>query len=186
MRLVAKITQFAARHIANSVHKPHLINTIESQKKLDRIFALYNKITGANMDDDALRAGLIIIGNATCEGVSTTRGRYDAAGASRRMKLDPEVQKRLTSLSAQAKWKEGRVMENKIADPLSGLLFGQERTLVNLKMLRGDDPSVLEADLRNEAHSALLQVILGTCETSVNFPEDPSARRVDINTLANI
>ncbi len=100
--------------------------------------------------------------------------------------LNPEVLMATATSEAEAKRKEGKEMQDNIADPLAGLLFGQGRKLVNLKMLRGDDPNVTEADLRNEAHAALLQVMLGTCESHSDFPEDRGAKRVDIGILANI
>lgn len=71
-------------------------------------------------------------------------------------------------------------------DQLAGLLFGQEASLINLKLCRGDQPHVTEADLRNEAHFALTQVALGTCRTEVNFPEDRNAKRVNLDTLSAI
>ena len=73
-----------------------------------------------------------------------------------------------------------------VAEPLTGLLFGQDRKLVNFKMLRGDDPKVSEGELRAEAHSALVQVLLGNCETFVDFPEDGAAKRIDVEKLAVI
>jgi hypothetical protein len=72
------------------------------------------------------------------------------------------------------------------ADPLAGLLFGREAKLVNLKMCRGDSPQVSGTELRNETHFALTQVALGMCETHVDFPEDRTAKRVDLNQLRNI
>lgn len=73
-----------------------------------------------------------------------------------------------------------------VKDPLAGLLFGQDRKLINLKLLRGDAPQVSESELRAEAHSALVQVVLGNCETFVDFPEDRAAKRVAIESLAAI
>ncbi len=73
-----------------------------------------------------------------------------------------------------------------IADPLTGLLFGQGRTLVNLKLLRGDDPQVSESELRAEAHSALVQALLGNCRTVSDFPEDKEAKKIDVRNLASI
>ena len=72
------------------------------------------------------------------------------------------------------------------ADPLDGLLFGHERKLVNLKLLRGDDPQVSEFELRAEAHSALLQALLGNCDSFVDFPEDKNAKRIDVGDLTQI
>ncbi|KZY95084.1 MULTISPECIES: hypothetical protein [unclassified Erythrobacter] len=74
-------------------------------------------------------------------------------------------------------------MTNTSTDALAGLLFGHERKLVNFKLLRGDDPVVEEQDLRDEAHSALLQVRLGTCESHRDFPEDKEAKRVGVANL---
>lgn len=77
-------------------------------------------------------------------------------------------------------------MTAKTLDPLAGLLFGRETTLVNLKLCRGDAPQVTAADLRNETHFALTQVALGTCETHRDFPEDRSAQRVDVTQIAGV
>lgn len=71
-------------------------------------------------------------------------------------------------------------------DPLSSLLFGPERALINFKMLRGDSPEGTLGDLRAEAHSALLQVVLGTSESHKDFPEDRMAKRVSVAALASI
>ncbi len=71
-------------------------------------------------------------------------------------------------------------------DALAGLLFGQERKLVNLKLLRGDALEVSEGELRSEAHAAILQVLLGTSEASADFPEDRNARRIEIGELMAI
>ena len=75
-------------------------------------------------------------------------------------------------------------MTDLATDPLSGLLFGREATLVNLKLCRGDAPVVDEADLRGEAHFALTQVALGMSEMHVDFPEDRSAKRVNMAALS--
>lgn len=73
-----------------------------------------------------------------------------------------------------------------MTDPLAGLLFGSERKLLNLKLLRGDSPEVSEDELRDEAHAALLKVVLGTTRASKSFPEDATAKRVDLAQLGAI
>lgn len=77
-------------------------------------------------------------------------------------------------------------MADKHTDPLAGLLFGRANKLINLKMCRGDAPNVAEHDLRKEAHFALTQVFLETCDTHRDFPEDRNAKRVDVEALAAI
>jgi hypothetical protein len=114
------------------------------------------------------------------------RKRSGQAGAAARAKaLSPEVRSATARAAAKARWKEKRDM-TAMTDPLAGLLFGQERTLVNLKLLRGDDPQVSEGDLRAEAHRALSQVLLGNCDTHTDFPEDRAAKRIRISDLAAI
>lgn len=114
------------------------------------------------------------------------RKRSGEAGAvARAESLSPEARKAAAKVAAQARWKKEREMTI-AADPLAGLLFGQERTLVNLKLLRGDDPHVSEGELRAEAHSALVQVLLENCESFADFPEDRTAKRIDVSDLANI
>lgn len=73
-----------------------------------------------------------------------------------------------------------------MTDPLAGLLFGHERKLLNFKLLRGDNPAVSEEQLRGEAHSALVQVVLGTSKSYTDFPEDRNAKRIDVASLATI
>ena len=74
-------------------------------------------------------------------------------------------------------------MTTTISDPLSGLLFGGDRKLVNLKLCRGDAPQVSEDDLRGEVHFALTQVFWGMSDAHKDFPEDRNAKRVDITAL---
>jgi len=72
-------------------------------------------------------------------------------------------------------------------DSLTDLLFKQEgQTLVNLKLLRGDDPQVSESELRGEAHAALLQALFGNCESHRDFPEERDLAKVDIKHLAAV
>jgi hypothetical protein len=106
----------------------------------------------------------------------------EAGGAARSHKLSSAERKAIANAAAGARWKE-KDMSDKISDPLAGLLFGHERTLVNLKLLRGDAPHVTEKDLREEAHSALLQVQLGTADSHAEFPEDRNVRRVNVVEL---
>lgn len=77
-------------------------------------------------------------------------------------------------------------MNIEVSDPLSGLLFGQDdgRSLVNLKMLRGDG-NVTDEVLRAEAHSALTQVRLGQSDKFAAFPEDNAKHRVNVNELVS-
>ena len=118
---------------------------------------------------------------------SPGRKRSGHAGASARANsLSPEARTASAKAAAYARWKEGKVMTDVIADPLAGLLFGQEAQLANFKLCRGDNPNVTEAELRSEAHFALTQVALGTCDSFVDFPEDRNAKRVDVTALLNI
>lgn len=109
----------------------------------------------------------------------------DAGVAASAKTLSPEARKAVILVAARARWKEQRVMTT-TADPLDGLLFGHDRKLINLKLLRGDDPQVSESELRAEAHSALLQALLGNCETFADFPEDRDARRINVGDLTKI
>lgn len=69
-------------------------------------------------------------------------------------------------------------------DPLAVLLFGsQGRTLLNLKLLRGDASDVSEQDLRDEVHSALLQVQMKTADTHSRFPASADRTSVDVCEL---
>ena len=77
------------------------------------------------------------------------------------------------------------MVENNI-DPLATLLFGKGDELINLKLCRGDTPAVTEEELRAEAHFALTQVALGTCETVTDFREDRQAKLVKMAHLAAI
>lgn len=135
----------------------------------------------------AMMVGKIATGETDDEGYRAPgRKRSGEAGAAARAKsLPPEARSAAARVAAKARWKEEREM-NAMTDPLASLLFGPERTLVNLKLLRGDDPQVSEPELRAEAHRALSQVLLGTCETHVDFPEDRNAKRIQISDLAAI
>ena len=146
---------------------------------------------GQKRPADAIGAAVMVGRIATGEVEETAyvapgRKRSGEAGAAARAKaVPPEVRSAAARAAVEARWKEKRDM-TVMTDPLAGLLFGQDRTLVNLKLLRGDAPHVSEADLRAEAHRALSQVVLGNCETHVDFPEDRAAKRIRISDLAAI
>jgi hypothetical protein len=113
------------------------------------------------------------------------RKRSGGAGAAARAQsLSPEARKAVARAGADARWKKDDKMAEMNTDALAGLLFGRENTLVNLKLCRGDNPQVTEAELRNETHFALTQVALGMCDTHVDFPEDRDSSRVDVTTLS--
>jgi len=117
---------------------------------------------------------------------ASSRKRSGEAGVTPRIKTVPSEARGVATKSvAQARLKKEREM-TALADPLADLLFGQERTLVNFKLLRGDDPQVSESELRAEAHSALVQVFLENCDTFPDFPEDRSAKRINVDNLVNI
>jgi hypothetical protein len=136
----------------------------------------------------AVLVGRIATGEAEEDGyVSPGRKRSGQAGAAARANsLSPEVRKAAAKLAAKARWQKEECDMTIVADPLAGLLFGQERALVNLKLLRGDDPQVTEGELRAEAHSALVQVLLGNCESFADFPEDRAAKRINVGDLTSI
>ena len=123
--------------------------------------------------------------NEGCDATLERKRSSEAGAAACADALSPEARNAVVETAAQARWKKDREMTI-TADPLAGLLFGQERTLVNLKLLRGDDPHVSEGELRAEAHSALVQVLLGNCDTFSDFPEDRAAKRIDVSDLVNI
>jgi hypothetical protein len=97
----------------------------------------------------------------------------------------PEERKATAIAAAEAKCKEKEEMTD-WTDSLASLLFGKEQELVNLKLLRGDNPHVSEKDLRSEVHRALLQVSLGTSVLCNDFPEERGAKRTDMSVLVNI
>jgi hypothetical protein len=107
----------------------------------------------------------------------------EAGAAARSHRLSSAERKAVAKAAAEVRWKEKDMSAN-IADPLAGLLFGHGRELVNLKLLRGDLPHVTEKELREEAHSALLQVQLGQAVPHADFPEDRNANRIDVAQLA--
>jgi len=70
-------------------------------------------------------------------------------------------------------------------DALSNLLFaGSDCSLVNLKLMRGDSQDISTQRLRNEVHSALMQVRTGTAESHSDFPDVASPLHVSIEELA--
>ena len=78
-------------------------------------------------------------------------------------------------------------MTGKIDDPLMRLLFGSpDRKLQNLKLLRGDARDVSERSLRDEVHSALLQVQMSASERPTHFPDISNDHPVTIDTLNSL
>lgn len=70
-------------------------------------------------------------------------------------------------------------------DALSNLLFASsDCTLVNLKLMRGDSQDISTQELRNEVHSALMQVRTGTSTVHSDFPDVSSPLHVDLEELA--
>jgi hypothetical protein len=70
-------------------------------------------------------------------------------------------------------------------DALWSFLFASEDCqLVNLKLMRGDRQDISTQELREQVHSALMQVKTGTSEMSENFPETSLGLQVDLHKLA--
>jgi hypothetical protein len=144
---------------------------------------------GQKRSADAVAAAVMVARIATGEAEETGyavpgRTRSGSAGAAARAKsVSPEARKAIARAAAEARWKEETDMQNVVSDPLASLLFGGDRKLVNLKLCRGDDPGVTEADLRSEAHFALTQVALGMSDCHKDFPEDRNAKRVDVTVI---
>ncbi len=78
-------------------------------------------------------------------------------------------------------------MDGKFDDPLMRLLFGSpDKQLRNLKLLRGDARDVGEQELRDEVHSALLQVQMGDAELCTTFQDIPKEHGVTIDKLRQL
>lgn len=78
-------------------------------------------------------------------------------------------------------------MDGKFEDPLMRLLFGSsDKTLRNLKLLRGDATGVTEQELRDEVHSALLQVQMGDAELCKTFQDLPDDHQVSLDKLREL
>lgn len=70
-------------------------------------------------------------------------------------------------------------------DALSNFLFaGGDCSLVNLKLMRGDSQDISTQELRNEVHSALMQVRTGTSAVHEEFPDVASPLHIDLEELA--
>jgi hypothetical protein len=76
-------------------------------------------------------------------------------------------------------------MSSQGKDALWSFLFASDDCqLVNLKLMRGDRQDISTQDLREQVHSALMQVKTGTSEMSANFPEVSAGLQVDLHKLA--
>ncbi len=70
-------------------------------------------------------------------------------------------------------------------DALWKFLFASDDCrLVNLKLMRGDSQEIETEDLRNQVHSALLQIRTGTSDCRTDFPEESDGGQVKLAELA--
>jgi len=70
-------------------------------------------------------------------------------------------------------------------DALWSFLFASsDCQLVNLKLMCGDSHDVTMEELREQVHSALMQVKTGMSDQLVDFPEAANGCQVDLEGLA--
>ncbi|MBA5779121.1 hypothetical protein H2509_18490 [Stappia sp. F7233] len=70
-------------------------------------------------------------------------------------------------------------------DALWRFLFASDGCqLVNLKLMRGDSHDFTAQGLREQVHSALMQVKTGTSERFDSFPEASKGFNIDLRELA--
>ena len=70
-------------------------------------------------------------------------------------------------------------------DALSNFLFASsDCSLVNLKLMRGDSQDITTQQLRDEVHSALMQVRTGTAQSFNDFPDVAEPLHINVEELA--
>lgn len=70
-------------------------------------------------------------------------------------------------------------------DALGSLLFASgDCQLVNVKLMRGDSQDISIHDLREQVHSALMQVRTETAITCVDFPDAADHLHLNLEELA--
>ena len=75
-------------------------------------------------------------------------------------------------------------MPGKCQDALTEMLFGDEdRPLANLKLLRGDDPSVTKEQLCEEIQNGIAQQKAGEAETFTEFPEEGEPEKLNLEHI---
>jgi hypothetical protein len=66
----------------------------------------------------------------------------------------------------------------------SSLFASSDCQLANLKLMRGDSQDITTQELREEVHSALMQVKTGTSDAFADFPEETPGFRINLAHLA--
>lgn len=118
---------------------------------------------------------------------TSSRHRSGVAGAKARAEnLSADERRKIAKKAADARWEKKRrdVMAGTCQAALEARLFNTEGiSLVNFKLLRGDDPSVTKEEICEEVHSAITQKIAGMATSHTDFPEAGDFESIDLSRL---